>query len=86
MVDQLLAALKDGVVPHDKLMIETDAPYMGFKGCRQGKSRPSRTFPNTPDALPFVLRALSDAIQIPPIDVAAITTRNAMDFFKMELL
>lgn len=26
--------LRDGVVPLDKLMIETDAPYMGFAGCR----------------------------------------------------
>lgn len=26
--------LIDGVIPLDKLMIETDAPYMGFSGCR----------------------------------------------------
>lgn len=26
--------LRDGLVPLDKLMIETDAPYMGFTGCR----------------------------------------------------
>ena len=26
--------LVDGIIPLDKLMIETDAPYMGFSGCR----------------------------------------------------
>lgn len=26
--------LEDGIIPLDKLMIETDAPYMGFSGCR----------------------------------------------------
>ena len=25
-------------VPLDRLLVETDAPYMGFKGCRTGES------------------------------------------------
>jgi TatD DNase family protein len=29
------ACLKEGVIPLDKLMMEMDAPYMGFQGCRQ---------------------------------------------------
>ena len=29
------ACLENGLVPLDKLMIETDAPYMGFPGCRR---------------------------------------------------
>lgn len=28
------ACLEEGLIPLDKLMIETDAPYMGFEGCR----------------------------------------------------
>lgn len=32
---EVVSCLQEGVVPLDKLMIETDAPYMGFPGCRQ---------------------------------------------------
>lgn len=32
--DEVKACLRDGIIPVDKLMIETDAPYMGFNGCR----------------------------------------------------
>jgi len=32
---EVLSCLEEGVIPLDKLMIETDAPYMGFTGCRQ---------------------------------------------------
>jgi TatD DNase family protein len=33
--EEAKACLRDGVIPMNKLMIETDAPYMGFKGCRE---------------------------------------------------
>jgi TatD DNase family protein len=32
---EVTSSLKAGVIPLEKLMIETDAPYMGFSGCRQ---------------------------------------------------
>uniref|UniRef100_A0A7S4ARL4 TatD related DNase n=1 Tax=Pseudo-nitzschia australis TaxID=44445 RepID=A0A7S4ARL4_9STRA len=32
---EVVSCLEEGVIPLDKLMIETDAPYMGFNGCRQ---------------------------------------------------
>ena len=32
--EEVASCLKDGVIPLEKLMIETDAPYMGFAGCR----------------------------------------------------
>ena len=31
---EVISCLEEGVIPLDKLMIETDAPYMGFEGCR----------------------------------------------------
>ena len=33
--DEINQCLKDGIIPLDKLMIETDAPYMGFNTCRE---------------------------------------------------
>ena len=32
---EVISCLEEGVIPLSKLMIETDAPYMGFSGCRQ---------------------------------------------------
>jgi len=32
--EEVQACLEEGLIPLDKLMIETDAPYMGFEGCR----------------------------------------------------
>jgi len=32
---EVISCLEEGVIPLDKLMIETDAPYMGFEGCRK---------------------------------------------------
>lgn len=32
---EVISCLEDHIVPLEKLMIETDSPYMGFTGCRQ---------------------------------------------------
>jgi TatD DNase family protein len=32
---EVISCLEEGIIPLSKLMIETDAPYMGFSGCRQ---------------------------------------------------
>lgn len=29
-------------VPLDRLMVETDAPYLGFTGCRKGHTKPKK--------------------------------------------
>ena len=71
-------------VPLDRLVVETDAPYMGFKGCRkneQDKRKDSR--PNVPSALPFVVRAVAECYGVPATEVAAKTTSNARHFFRM---
>jgi TatD DNase family protein len=33
--NEVISCLKEGAIPLDKLMIETDSPYMGFANCRQ---------------------------------------------------
>ena len=33
--NEVISCLSEDIIPLDKLMIETDAPYMGFSGCRQ---------------------------------------------------
>jgi TatD DNase family protein len=34
--DEVRQCLEEGLIPLDKLMIESDAPYMGFEGSREG--------------------------------------------------
>jgi len=69
--DEVGRCIADGIIPLDRLMIETDAPYMGFDGCRDeflklrettqnwnGKKRKKlykSIYPNVPSALNLVL-------------------------------
>ena len=40
----------------ERLVLETDAPYMGFKGCRSKEEKEKkRTYPNVPSSLPKIL-------------------------------
>ncbi|GMI33240.1 hypothetical protein TeGR_g3122, partial [Tetraparma gracilis] len=66
--------LADGLVPLDRLCIETDAPYMGFPGCKDAfaaasglaskerKKLKNQQFPNTPCSLPLVLGGVTAAL------------------------
>ena len=78
--DEVKKCLRDGIVPMDKLMIETDAPYMGFAGNKDsffdaegeaftslnGKKRKrlKSMYPNVPSSLPLVLQAVCAEINI----------------------
>lgn len=64
-------------VPDDKLMIETDAPYLLP---RTLEPRP-KTRRNEPAYLPEVLRVVAEARNQSEEHVAAITTANAQRFF-----
>lgn len=73
-------------IPLNKLLIETDAPYMGFEGCLANfetdkKKKKKQKYPNVPSALPFVLNAVSSALGLEESEVATITTRNAKEYF-----
>jgi TatD DNase family protein len=70
---QVRQCLRDGIIPLDKLMVETDSPYMGFVGNKEEffdlegerfsslsskkRKRLKSTYPNVPCALPMVVKA-----------------------------
>ncbi|MCB9594848.1 MAG: TatD family hydrolase [Sandaracinaceae bacterium] len=60
-------------IPRDRLMIETDAPFL------TPRSAPARR--NEPSFLPYVLRAVAAAVGEPEAHVAEQTTRVAERFF-----
>jgi len=66
-------------LPPDRVMIETDAPYLLP---RDLEPRP-RTRRNEPMHLPHVLQALAGLMQIPPEQLAEFTTRNAETLFAL---
>jgi TatD DNase family protein len=69
-------------IPLDALMVETDAPYLGWKGCRVGHAKGAKkTFPNVPSALPLVVDAVAAAMGRAGGDVAVATAANARRFF-----
>lgn len=84
------AALRDMVkrVPLDRLVVETDAPYMGFLGCRalepgDARKNKKQQYPNVPSALPRVVTVVADALGLSPQRVAEMTRANARRFLRL---
>ena len=71
----LLELVRD--IPADRLMIETDSPYLTPRDLRP-QPRARR---NEPAHLPHILRTVARALGRTPEQVAEETTRNAMAFF-----
>ncbi|PVY40141.1 TatD family hydrolase [Pontibacter virosus] len=68
----------DKVLPHvqlDDLVLETDCPYLA--------PVPHRGKRNEPVYLPLVARRVAELMQKPVEEVAATTTRNALNLFKL---
>ena len=62
-------------IPLDRIMIETDAPFMGFKKGRRSSE---------PIDVIDVARKLSEVMVIPFEDVCKVTTATADSFFKLK--
>lgn len=60
-------------VPDDRLLVETDSPYLS--------PEPHRGKPNEPRQVSFVGLAVAEARGVPPSTVAELTTRNAAAVF-----
>lgn len=73
----LLELVRD--IPRDRLLLETDAPYLTPRDLRP-QPRARR---NEPAFLPHIARAVARALGRPVEDVAAETTRNARTFFSL---
>ena len=65
-------------IPTDKLMIETDCPYLIPRNLRD-KPKNNR---NEPSYLPHIASEIADLIKINPEELAKITYENSMNFFK----
>eukprot|EP01034_Spumella_vulgaris_P025600 gene25600-32072_t len=85
--DQLSEMLQ--LITLDRLVIETDAPYMGFKGCRMGdslcdKKKKNQKYPNVPTALILIAQHIATVSGWSLEEIAEKTTDNALRFFRVE--
>ena len=68
-------------IPLDRLMIETDAPFL-VPRTMPTKPKDGR---NEPAFLPYVLQAVADCLGKPSAAVAEATTKTAREFFRLRI-
>ena len=70
------------MVTLERLVIETDAPYMGFKGCRSAEiSDRKKGYPNVPISLLKILDRICSISGWTAEEVTSKTTANALTGF-----
>ena len=74
----LLELVKE--IPRDRLLLETDAPYLAPRDMRP----PPKARRNEPAFLPHILKTVARALGRPAEEVAAETTRNATRLFRLD--
>lgn len=73
-------------IPLQRLVLETDAPYMGFPKCRRQEATDvKKQYPNVPSALPLVAEVLATALGKTPQEIATITRANARRFLRLSV-
>lgn len=79
---RLRQALEKCPPPPNRLLIETDAPYLGFKGCRRYCAKDAKkASPNEPSALILVAQALAQCLNRNVEDVCEDSCLAAEEFF-----
>ncbi|WP_192829986.1 TatD family hydrolase [Mycobacterium sp. UM_Kg1] len=64
------------VVPHEQLLVETDAPFL--------TPHPYRGAPNEPYCLPYTVRALAELLGTSAVELAEVTNRNARRVYGLD--
>lgn len=68
----------------DRLVIETDAPYMGWNGCRvTERNKTAKRYPCTPAAIPILAQYISSLTGWSVKDIADATLRNSLSILRV---
>ena len=70
------------IIPQDRLVIETDSPYLGWPGCRGTEKKKKKSkFPNVPASLSAICEEISSVSGRTYSEIASSTSENALRFF-----
>lgn len=79
--------LRDAVhlIPLDRIMIETDAPFLAPRNAKSESGERVRIQRNEPELLQLVLQELAPLMGVSEVDLATASTANAHRFFNIPL-